>query len=62
MGQKGIIPDSAVDHCPSCHSRVLEAGIQEVRNAWMPASAGMTSFPLSPRHFPILQRALIVRL
>ncbi|MDI3464369.1 MAG: hypothetical protein OJF50_003190 [Nitrospira sp.] len=38
-----MIPDSAVDHCLYCHSRVLQAGIQEVRNAWMPAFAGMTT-------------------
>lgn len=49
-----IIPDSAVDHGPSRHSRVLQAGIQAsspqkrgTRRPWMPASAGMT--PLFPK-------------
>ena len=37
-----MISDSAVDHSPSRHSGVFQAGIQKVRNAWMPASAGMT--------------------
>ena len=56
---RSVLPfnqDSAVDHGPFRHSRVLEAGIQEVRNAWMPASAGMTPFSLRPRHLPILTR------
>ena len=48
-----MIPDSAVDHGPFRHSRVLEAGIQEVRNAWMPASAGMTPFSLRQQTGPV---------
>lgn len=37
-----VSPDAAVDYCSSRHSRMLQAGIQKARNAWMPASAGMT--------------------
>ena len=40
MAKPGFLsPDSAVGHDPFRHSRLCEAGIQEVRSTWMLASA-----------------------
>jgi len=36
-------PDLAADHFPSRHSRMSQAGVQKIRNDWMPASAPQAS-------------------